>query len=114
VETGSFTTAEARVNLTQPAVSLHDTVDDREASALSDPKSSTRPQSSVSDLARNQNLVFPAILTLGKTVIKADGKDIPLSPGMAVTVEVLTGKRRALDYILSPLREVTSSSAHER
>jgi hypothetical protein len=33
---------------------------------------------------------------------------------MAVTVEVLTGKRRALDYILSPLREVASSSAHER
>jgi hemolysin D len=91
-----------------------DAVDDHEASALSDPKSSTRPQSSVSDLARNQNLVFPAIVTLGKTVIKADGKNIPLSPGMAVTVEVLTGKRRALDYILSPLREVTSSSAHER
>ena len=37
-----------------------------------------------------------------------------LSPGMAVTVEVLTGKRRALDYILSPLREVASSSGHER
>ena len=102
------------MNLTQPAVSLHDTVDDREASALSDPKSSTRPQSSVSDIAKNQNLVFPATIALNKTAITVDGKDIPLSPGMAVTAEVLTGKRRALDYILSPLREVVSASGHER
>ena len=93
-----------------------DAVDDREATALNDPKASTRPQTSTgsSDLARNQNLVFPATIALGKTVIDVDSKEIPLSPGMAVTVEVLTGKRRALDYILSPLREVTWSSAHER
>jgi hemolysin D len=90
-----------------------DAVDDREASALSDPKWSTKPQSSVSDIAKNQNLVFPATIALKKTVITVDGKDIPLSPGMAVTVEVLTGKRRALDYVLSPLREA-SSSGHER
>ena len=91
-----------------------DAVDDREASALSDPKSSTRPQSSVSDIAKNQNLVFPATIALNKTAITVDGKAIALSPGMAVTVEVLTGKRRALDYVLSPLREVASSSGHER
>ncbi len=66
------------------------------------------------DLSKNQNLVFPATIALAKKSINVDGKDIPLSPGMAVTVEVLTGYRRALDYVLSPLREVTSSSAHER
>ena len=66
------------------------------------------------DLSKNQNLVFPATIALAKKSINVDGKDIPLSPGMAVTVEVLTGHRRALDYVLSPLREVASSSAHER
>ena len=91
-----------------------DAVDDREASALSDPKSGAKPQSPVPDLARSQNLVFPATIALNKTAITVDGKDLPLSPGMAVTVEVLTAKRRALDYILSPLREVASNSAHER
>jgi hemolysin D len=91
-----------------------DAVDDREASALSDPKASSRQQSTAADFAKKQNLVFPATIALSKTVIKVDGKDIPLSPGMAVTIEVLTGKRRALDYILSPLREVASSSGHER
>ena len=91
-----------------------DAVDDREASALSDPKSGAKPQSPVPDLARSQNLVFPATIALNKTAITVDGKDLPLSPGMAVTVEILTAKRRALDYILSPLREVASNSAHER
>jgi len=93
-----------------------DAVDEREASALSDPKSTSKPQSSTAsnDLSKNQNLVFPATVALAKKTITIDGKEIPLSPGMAVTVEVLTGQRRALDYVLSPLREVTSTSAHER
>ena len=43
-----------------------------------------------------------------------DGKEITLTAGMAVTVEVLTGQRRAIDYVLSPLREVASRTAHER
>jgi hemolysin D len=93
-----------------------DAVDDREAEALSDPKLSARSQfmTPAKDLSKNQNLVFPATIALAKKSINVDGKDIPLSPGMAVTVEVLTGHRRALDYVLSPLREVASSSAHER
>ncbi len=93
-----------------------DAVDDREAEALSDPRSSGRTQfmTASRDLSKNQNLVFPATIALAKKSINVDGKDIPLSPGMAVTVEVLTGRRRALDYVLSPLREVASTSAHER
>jgi hemolysin D len=92
-----------------------DAVDEREASALSDPKSSAKPQSfSPPELSRGQNLVFPATIVLAKNTITVEGKAIPLSPGMAVTVEVLTGRRRAIDYLLSPLREVASSSARER
>lgn len=91
-----------------------DSVDEREATALNDPKAGARASPSTADIAKTQNLVFPATIGLSKTAISVDGKEIPLSPGMAVTVEILTGKRRALDYILSPLREVASTSAHER
>jgi hemolysin D len=94
-----------------------DAVDDREANALSDPKSGSKPlgsSTSLTDVSKGQNLVFPATIALAKNSILVDGKEIPLSPGMSVTVEVLTGKRRALDYLLSPLREIVSSSAHER
>jgi hemolysin D len=94
-----------------------DAVDEREETALTDPKSTARPQVSSMNIAQQttgQNLVFPATISLSRRVIKVDGKEIPLSPGMAVTVEIRTGQRRALDYVLSPLREVTSSAGHER
>lgn len=34
--------------------------------------------------------------------------------GMAVTVEIKTGQRRAIDYLLSPLHEIASGAGHER
>ena len=44
-----------------------DAVDEREASALSDPKSSAKPQSySPPELSRGQNLVFPATIALAR------------------------------------------------
>jgi hemolysin D len=94
-----------------------DGVDEREESQLNDPKLTTRPQSSTtatSQQSTGQNLVFPATISMSRRSISIEGKDIPLSPGMAVTVEIRTGQRRALDYVLSPLREVTSSAGHER
>jgi hemolysin D len=84
--------------------------------ALTNPASIAKPlaSTSVSDLSKGQNLVFPATIGLGRRFITVEGEDIPLSPGMAVIVEIRTGKRRALDYLLSPLRDVTQSSGHER
>lgn len=61
-----------------------------------------------------QSLVFPATLTLKRQSIMVDGKEVPLMAGMAVTVEIKTGARRIIDYVMSPLREVTSSAGHER
>jgi len=93
-----------------------DAVDEREAGALSDPGSAPKTQASATATApgKGQNLVFPATIGLSRRTINVDGKVIPLSPGMAVVVEIRTGQRRAIDYVLSPLREVVSSTAHER
>ena len=46
--------------------------------------------------------------------IEIDGRPAPLTPGMAVTVEVKTGNRRILEYLFSPLVEVTSAALKER
>ena len=43
---------------------------------------------------RVQNLFFPVTLTLEKRTITTDGEEIPISNGMAVTVEIKTGYRR--------------------
>jgi hemolysin D len=63
---------------------------------------------------RMQNLVFPVTLSLEKTTITADGVEVPVSNGMAVAVEIKTGSRRVIDYVLSPLAEVASKAMKER
>ena len=40
-----------------------------------------------------------------KSVIQVNEKSVNLTPGMAVTIEVKTGKRRLIEYVLSPLPE---------
>ncbi len=63
---------------------------------------------------RTQNLVFPVTIKPDTTMIEVDGKNVPLSPGMTVTVEVKTGHRRILEYLFSPLAEISSQAMQER
>ena len=39
---------------------------------------------------------------------------VSLTPGMAVTVEIKTGQRTILDYLLSPLRRYRQEILRER
>jgi len=93
-----------------------DAVDQREAQAMSDPMGAAKQNgaSAQGSQSKTQGLVFPATVRLERASISIDGKAIPLTPGMAVTVEILTGQRRAIDYLLSPLRELASTTARER
>ena len=46
--------------------------------------------------------------------MQVDDRLINLSPGMAVTVEIKTGTRRIISYLLSPLTRYTHDSLRER
>jgi multidrug efflux pump subunit AcrA (membrane-fusion protein) len=59
-------------------------------------------------------LVFPLAVTLYTEYIDADGRHVHLTPGMAVIVDIKTGKRRILVYLFSPMVEVASQSMRER
>jgi hemolysin D len=61
-----------------------------------------------------RGLIFTARVLLKRSVMRIDEKLIRLSPGMAVTVEVKTGTRRLIEYVLSPLIQYASESARER
>ncbi len=63
---------------------------------------------------RTQNLVFPVTLRPETTLISVDGTNIPLTAGMATTVEIRTGSRRILEYIFSPLVQIGSEAMKER
>jgi hemolysin D len=43
-----------------------------------------------------------------------DGKRVALSPGMNITAEIKTGRRRIIEYLLSPVQRAGSESLHER
>ena len=58
--------------------------------------------------------IFPATLSLRQDSIQVDGKRIHLSPGMNVTAEIKTGRRRVIDYLLSPVETALSESMGER
>ncbi|WP_417641994.1 HlyD family type I secretion periplasmic adaptor subunit [Enterobacter kobei] len=59
-------------------------------------------------------LVFSAIITLDQTEINIEGTRVPLSAGMNITAEIKTGKRRVIEYLLSPLQTKLDESFKER
>lgn len=61
-----------------------------------------------------RGLIYSTRVTLAQTDIAVENKRVKLSPGMAVSVEVKTGKRRVMEYFLSPLMEYQSESFKER
>ena len=64
--------------------------------------------------AAAQDLVYTAHVALDRTEMQIDGKRVPLTPGMAVTVEIKTGQRRVIEYLLSPLLRYRQEAMRER
>jgi hemolysin D len=50
-----------------------------------------------------QELIYSTRVSLEKTQMQVDDRLVNLSPGMAVTVEIKTGSRHVIEYLLSPL-----------
>ena len=58
--------------------------------------------------------IFPITLELGIPAIEVDGRSMRLSPGMNLTAEIKTGKRRIIEYLASPIQRQLSESLSER
>src|SRR5439155_20256784 len=63
---------------------------------------------------KGQELVYVTRVSLGKTQMQVDERLVSLSPGMAVTVEIKTGTRRVIEYLLSPLFKHKQEALRER
>jgi hemolysin D len=61
-----------------------------------------------------RGLIYSTRVKIEKSSINVEGTPVALSPGMAVSVEIKTGKRRVIEYFLSPLLQHTSESLRER
>jgi hemolysin D len=69
---------------------------------------------STSSEPRGQELSFAARISLDRTQMLIEDNMINLTPGMAVTVEIKTGSRSLMAYLLSPLMKYGHDSLRER
>ena len=49
-----------------------------------------------------------------KNYLERRGKKLPIIPGMVATVDIVTGKKTILDFLLKPILKVKQDSLHER
>jgi hemolysin D len=68
------------------------------------------------DAAQDEKLglVYSARVRLDRNTLVIDGTPVRLSAGMNLSVEIKTGKRRVIDYLLSPLKAHSSEALRER
>jgi HlyD family secretion protein len=65
-------------------------------------------------LDKDLGLVYTVQVMLKKKTINVDGKEMELTPGMAVTAEIVTRKRSILTFMLEPITRRFSEALTER
>ena len=94
------------LNISQDAINR-----DRPLDTSSDQRSGAV---STSSEPKGQEMTYSARVTLDRTQMQVDDKLVNLSPGMAVTVEIKTGSRTILSYLLSPVLKYKQEILRER
>ena len=61
-----------------------------------------------------KGLIYSVKVALDKRTLDVDGRPVGLTPGMSSTVDIKTGTRRVIEYVLSPLIQHGQESLHER
>ena len=61
-----------------------------------------------------RGLIYSTRVKLARSTMMVENKEVNLSAGMAVTVEVKTGTRRVIEYFLKPFLESKNESLRER
>lgn len=61
-----------------------------------------------------QGLIYKVKLLMDRSTLWVDEREVQLIPGMAVTAEVKTGKRRLIEYVMAPLLRYKQESVRER
>jgi len=62
----------------------------------------------------NFGLVYTARVAMSRSTMRVDGKEVNLTPGMVATVDIRTGERQVIEFILSPLLRYRDESLRER
>src|SRR5215470_4123850 len=93
------------------SVSQDAVIRDRQQDRSNDRRAGTQNDTSEPN---GQELNYSARISLDRTQMQIDDRAVNLSPGMAVTVEIKTGSRTILSYLLSPLLRYREDALRER
>lgn len=53
-------------------------------------------------------------IALDQATLAVDGHDAALSPGLSIQADIKTGRRRVIEYVLTPLLQHGRESLRER
>jgi hemolysin D len=91
---------------------------DRDAEAApvsqSGVQGSQRPADAIDQVEGSERLRYTVHIALQSGELDVDGRPASLLPGMSIKAEILTGKRRIIDFLLAPLREHMHDAMRER
>jgi hemolysin D len=81
-----------------------------------DKSGAPKPEGALSDSSEpeGQELLYSARVSIDATQMQIEDKMVNLAPGMAVTIEIKTGTRRLIEYVMSPLLRYRHESMRER
>jgi hemolysin D len=91
---------------------------DRDAEATpanqSNVSGTERQADEIDRVEASERLRYTVHIALEAGDLNVDGRPAQLLPGMSVKAEILTGKRRIIDFLLAPLREHAHDAMRER
>ena len=86
----------------------------REVSPENPKNSGAEDAESTRSEPKGQELGYAARVSLDRAQMQIEDGPVNLAPGMAVTVEIKTGSRRIISYLLLPLIKYRQESLRER
>ncbi len=85
----------------------HVSADSADSNTSNNPAPTDKP-------AKNQPLVYKALVALKAMHLEMDGERFPLGAGMQASVEILLGRRTVMEYLLSPVQKAFHEAGRER
>lgn len=64
--------------------------------------------------SKDNKLYYKVVIETEKNYLEKDGEQLPIIPGMIASVDIKTGKKTILDFILKPILKTKDNALHER
>jgi len=63
---------------------------------------------------KNQKSYYKVVIKTDKNYLEKNNQKLPIIPGMITSVDIITGKKSILDFILKPILKTKQNALHER